>query len=520
MSLSTSLPETRTSRFIHWYDYLTFNIYFFGLTTLSQTMGLITPLLVQQFVGETQKATYYGTFRLFTLMVALLAQALMGMFSDRSTSSWGRRRPYILMGTVATAVLTVLIGFTAGMEGMTGFWVLLAIGLVQPVFSNMSQAAEQGIIPDLVPDEQRGRFSGVKALFEIPLPLILVAFTVGRLVSKGNLWAGILVAVGVLVLVMLLTMLVPEAQLKEKPQALNWWPLLRLFVMTVVFTIIILGSGQAVVLVSSALKGISSPTTIFIVMGLVGLLGMLFAVAIGVWLSVRISLSNTFTVSSLKYLTSLVSFSRVSSSDQAVPVDAERNNPSFTWWVINRLAFLVGAVNLSTFAIYFLQARLGYVKEAAAAPASRLILFVGVFILLSTLPAGWLTDRFGEKRMVAIAGLVAVVGTLIALSVPSLPVIYVGGSIIGIAAGLFYTSNWALGTLLVPKAEAGRYLGISNLAGAGAGAVGAYIGGPIADFVTAQVPQIPGFGYVLLFSIYGLLFLFSVFALLRVNTTR
>ncbi len=476
------------TRLIRWYDYLTFNVYFLGLTTLSQTMGLITPLLVQQFVGETQKATYYGTFRLFTLMVALLAQAMMGLFSDRSTSRWGRRRPYILIGAIVTAVLTILIGFTAGMEGMVGFWVLFAIGLVQPVFSNMGQAAEQAIIPDLVPEEKRGRFSGVKALLEIPVPLIVVAFTVGKLVSQGHMWAGLLVAIGVLILAMLLTLLVPERPLKETPPPAEWAPILRLVAMTVLFTLIILGLGGAVRLVGNTLHGITSPARLFIIMGLFGLLGMLVAVALGVWLSVRISLG-----------------------------DSARKNSSFTWWVINRLAFLVGVVNLSTFAVYFLQARLGYVKEAAAAPASKLILFVGIFILISTLLASWLTDWFGVKRMVAMAGLVAVVGTIIALSIPSLPVIYVGGCIIGIGAGLFYSANWALGTLLVPKEEAGRYLGISNLAGAGAGAVGAYIGGPIADFVTAQVPQVPGFGYVLLFSIYGLLFLFAVIALTQVK---
>ena len=479
------------TRLIRWYDYITFNVYFFGLTTLSQTMGLVTPLLVQQFVGESQKATYYGTFRLFTLMVALLAQALMGLLSDRSTISWGRRRPFILIGTLGTGILTILIGFTAAMEGMTGFWVLFAIGLLQPVASNMGQAAEQGIIPDLVPDEKRGRFSGVKALLEIPLPLILVAFTVGKLVSKGNMWAGLLVAVGVLVITMLLTMLVPEKPLKEAPPAMDWEPIIRLLLMTVVFTLIILGSGQLVKFIGSLLVDITSPATLFIIMGLFGLVSMLVAVAVGVWFSVRISIGNK-----------------------------AKENPSFTWWVINRLAFLVGAVNLSTFAIYVLQARLGYEKEAAAAPASQLILFVGLFILLSTLPAGWLTDRMGEKRMVAIAGLVAVVGTIIALSIPSLPAIFVGGCIIGISAGLFYTANWALGTLLVPKQEAGRYLGISNLAGAGAGAVGAYIGGPIADFITAQVPQIAGFGYVLIFTIYGLLFLFSVIALTQVKEIR
>jgi len=478
------------NRLIRWYDYITFNIYFLGLTTLSQTMGLVTPLLVQQFVGESQKATYYGTFRLFTLMVALLAQALMGMLSDRSKIGWGRRRPFILVGTLVTAILTIMIGFTAAMEGMTGFWVLLAIGLVQPVFSNMSQAAEQGVIPDLVPDEKRGLFSGVKALFEIPLPLIIVALTVGRLISKGNIWAGLLIAVGVLVVVMLLTMLIPEKPITQVPP-IDWVPFGRLILMTLVFTGIIYGSNGVVKLVSSLLTGITNTTTLFIAMGLFGLAGMLFAIVVGVWVCVRISLGNT-----------------------------AQKDPSFTWWVVNRLAFLVGAVNISTFAIYFLQARLGYVKEAAAAPASQLILIVGVFILLSTLPAGWLTDRFGEKRMVAVAGLIAVVGTLIALTIPSLPVIYVGGCIIGISFGLFYTANWALGTLLAPKEEAGRYLGISNLAGAGAGAVGAYIGGPIADFLTAQVPQIPGFGYVLLFTVYGLLFLFSILALTQIKNVR
>jgi len=479
------------SRLIRWYDYLTFNIYFFGLTTLSQTMGLVTPLLVQQFVGVSHQGTYYGNFRLYTLMVALLAQSLMGLLSDRSTLSWGRRRPFILVGTVITAVLTILIGFTTGMQGMQGFWILLAIGLFQSVAANMGQAAEQGIIPDLVPDEKRGRFSGVKALLEIPLPMIVVALLIAKQISKGNMWVALLVAIGVLVFTMLLTMLVPEKQLKETPSPINWEPFLRLFAMTGVFTLIIWGSGKLVLLVSGLLMDISSPTTIFIVMGLLGLVGMLVAVALGVWLSVRISIGNK-----------------------------ARENPSFTWWVINRLAFLVGAVNLSTFAVYFFQARLGYEKAEAATPASLLLLGVGAFIIISSVPAGWLTDRFGEKRIVAIAGLVAVAGTIIALSVPSLPVIYVGGCVIGISAGLFYTANWALGTLLVPKQEAGRYLGISNLAGAGAGAVGAYIGGPIADFVTAKVPQVAGFGYVLIFTIYGLLFLFSVIALTQVKETR
>ncbi|MBN2148065.1 MAG: MFS transporter [Anaerolineales bacterium] len=479
------------TRPIHWYDYITFSVYFLGLTTLSQTMGLVIPLLVQQFVGEAQKGTYFGTYRLWTLMVALLAQALFGLLSDRSRLRWGRRRPFIFTGTLLDLVFIVLIGFTAGMEGLNGFWIMFGVAMLLQVSSNMAHAATQGVIPDLVPEEKRGRFSGVKAMLELPVPLILVSFTVGKMVSQGNMWGGLGVGMAVIVLVMLLSMLIPEKRPDEAPKPLDWKPFLRLVMMTAVFTLIILGAGQVVQLFSDLLDPGSSPTMLFVSMGLFGLAGMAFAVGVGVWLSVQVGIGE----------------------------DAKKT-PSFTWWVVNRLAFLVGATNLSTFAVYYLQGRLGFEREKAAGPAAFLMLFVGVFILLSALPSGWLADKFGKKRMVALSGFIAALGTLVAILVPSLPVIYAGGVIIGIATGLFFASNWALGTVLVPKQEAGRYLGISNLAGAGAGAVGAYIGGPIADYFTVNVTSVPGLGYMLLFAIYGVMFLLSVLALRGVRENK
>ena len=479
------------NRMFHWYDYITINIYYLGLSTLSQTMApLVVPLLVQQFIGEERKATLYGAIRLWGLMVALLAQALWGMLSDRSTARLGRRRPFIFLGTLADLGFIAAIGFSAGLSGMSGYWLLFAMYLLLQVSSNAAQGAQQGLIPDLVPENRRGRFSAIKALFEVPLPVILVSFTVAKLIGAGNMWGGILLATGVLMLSMLLTMLVREEPLKETPPLLNWPPFVRLVLMTALFTVIILGMGEAIKYLTESLQLSArySATTQFLIVGAAGLVAMAIAVGLGVWVSVRMSVGQ-----------------------------AARENPSFTWWVVNRLAFLVGAFNLSTFAVYFLQARLGLVKEAAAKPAATLMLFVGVFIMILALISGWLVDRFSHKRLVAIAGVVAALGTLIALLVPDLTVIYIGGCFIGAATGLFYTANWALGTELVPKEQAGRYLGISNLAGAGAGAVGAYIGGPIADYFTVHVPGVPGLGYVLLFAIYGVLFLLSVVALGRVK---
>ena len=469
-------------RMLRWYDYITINIYWLGLTTISQSNGLIIPLLVQKFVGPEQQGTAFGRLRLYTLMVALLVQALMGMLSDRSTLRWGRRRPFILVGTLLNMACMIAIGASPS------YWFLFGAVVLSQIASNIAHGAEQGLIPDLVPEDRRGRFSGVKSVMEL-LPVIIVAFTVGKLVATGQMWAAILVAIGILFLSMAITMFVREAPLRETPGRLDWGPFGRLVAMTLVFMVVILGLGELVKGIGRLLGSISAVPTLLIVMGGIGLLAMATAVIVGVSASVRIGIGGK---------------------------DSQQY-PSFTWWVVNRLAFLIGATNLSGFAVYFLQARLGLKGEAAAGPASQLMMVVGILILLCALPSGWLADRIGRKRLVALSGLAAALGTVVLVLAPSMNVIYVGGCIVGAATGVFFTTNWALGTDLVPKEEAGRYLGISNLAGAGAGAVGAYIGGPIADYFTVHVPQTPGLGYVLIFAIYAALFGLSAVVLLGVR---
>ena len=146
-----------------------------------------------------------------------------------------------------------------------------------------------------------------------------------------------------------------------------------------------------------------------------------------------------------------------------------------------------------------------------------MMMVVGILILLCAVPSGWFSDRFGGKKIVAISGIAAAVGTLILILAPNIAIMYVGGAIVGAATGMFFTTNWAVGTRVVPRQEAGRYLGISNLAGAGAGAVGAYIGGPIADYFTMRVPESPAMGYMLIFGIYAALFVVSTLVLSRVH---
>lgn len=467
------------NKIIRWYHYITYNIYWFALTARSQVLTpLIIPLLIQRFVGEAAKGELLGNMRLWSLMVAVLIQALMGLLSDQSTSKYGRRRPFIVVGTIGEILIYILIGFTAGMDGMTGYWFLFLLYTLSMMTANTAHAALQGIIPDLVPEEKRGRFSGFKALFELPLPLIFVSFVIGKMVSAGNIWAALITLIVVLIVCMLITLTIKEEPLKSEKTKFDWNPIIRLFLMTAAFTVIILSSGFFVRQIMNFILLEETSYGHLLVMA-IGLLGMLVAIGIGVWSSVYISIGQKI-----------------------------QEHQNFTWWVVNRLAFLAGSTNLAGFLVYFLQERFIELQgEKAAGPAASITMFIGIFILLSAIPSGWLTDRYGTKKIILVSAILTTLGTALVLLSPSISWMYAAGCLVGAGIGFFYASNWALGTEIVPKDQAGKFLGISNLAGAGAGAVGAYIGGPIADQI----------GYTNLMTIYVVLFLFSILALAKIK---
>ena len=468
---------------LRWYDYITININWFALTTRSQTLTpLVLPLLVQQFVGEANKGSALGTIRLWALMAAVLIQALMGLLSDRNTSRFGRRRPFIFIGVVIEVIILLAIGYTANLEGMYGYWILFGLYIFSMLGSNISHAATQSLIPDLVPNEKKGLASGIKAMLELPLPLIFASFVVAGMIENGDLWGALYALIAVLIISMAITMFVREEPLTEEQPPINWTPIIRMLLMTGVFTVVILGSGWTVNLMLRSLEGLPK-TQAILLGGIGGILGMLVAVFLGVILSLQISLGEEIS-----------------------------DHRSFMWWVVNRLTFLVASTNLAGFMVYFLQERFTqYEGVEVAGPAATIVMFVGICILVSALPAGWLADKIGKKLVSAIAGILVGIGAAIVIFAPDINgIMYLGGAVVGLGVGAFYSANWALGTEIVPEGQAGKFLGLSNLAGAGAGAIGAYIGGPIADNLS----------YVLLMSIYGAMAVLSILALIFIKEPK
>ncbi len=213
---------------LHWYDLIAINLFWLGLNIRNNAVGTIfMPYLVDQFVRSEIRNTALGAMRTAGLIVAMLVQPAMGLLSDRSTSRFGRRRPFILVGVLLDLV------FLAGIALAFDYWALFAAVLLIQFSANVSHGALQGLIPDLVPQEQRGVASGIKAIFEL-LPLVLLGFTIAPLVGAGRFDWAVIVTGALLLLVMLLTVLfVKETPLREKPivplapamlRVLGCWP--------------------------------------------------------------------------------------------------------------------------------------------------------------------------------------------------------------------------------------------------------------------------------------------------------
>jgi len=485
-------------RTLRWIDHVTINAYWLGINIAS---GILTPILlpylVLLFMPEAYKNTYLATVRVVGLAVAMLVQPLAGMMSDRCTSPMGRRRPYLIAGTIGNVVFLAVIGvtplfigspadgfFEASFGITTAYALLLASTILLQVFSNVSQGPLQALLPDMVPENQRGRGSGIKAVLEL-LPVFLVIF-IGPLVDKGlvGLVTGIIAAGFVLTLIVTL-IFVHEKPLREKPAGKIGEPALRLFALTAIFVGI---TRLAVWFVNESGKfltaqGASTSAQILLI-GLAGLTAMAGSIFIGVYFGAWVGIGK----------------------------QAPKQTP-FIWWVVNRLMFLAAVTSIQGFAQFYLH---DVLKIANAATMTTVLMAsVALFLLPSAVIGGNLADRLGRRRLVAFSGVIAAAGTVLFIFSSNIPMLIASGSIIGIGAGTFMATSWALGTDLAPAEESGRYLGISNMAGAGAGIVGAGIGGPMADFFNAAKP---GLGYLVIFAIYGALFLISVLTLIKVKT--
>ena len=191
-------------------------------------------------------------------------------------------------------------------------------------------------------------------------------------------------------------------------------------------------------------------------------------------------------------------------------------NHDYVWLLISRLFVLTALVSLQAFAVFFLENAHGMQPNDAQSSQFPIILTVAVAALLSAVPGGWISNRVGRKPVLFVAIALGVVGAVTLAIGPDYWMVVAAAVPIGICSGVFLGVDWALMTDIIPKAESGRYMGISNIAVASAGPIASTVGGLLVFGVTLLALG-SGLAYRSIFVLMAVELLIGAFALRKVT---
>jgi MFS family permease len=139
---------------------------------LAMYIALMTPIVstlslkIDSVVPEAERIGALSLVTGLGALFALIANPLSGALSDRTTSRWGMRRPWLVGGVLAGVVGLVVIAFAGEIWQVAIGWIITGIGF------NSAQAAFQAVLPDQVEERRRAKVSGWLGIAQNVSPLI------------------------------------------------------------------------------------------------------------------------------------------------------------------------------------------------------------------------------------------------------------------------------------------------------------------------------------------------------------
>lgn len=164
-------------------------------------IAIVLPSQIAAIAGDTSKEFYNGLIPPVGAIVSLLITPVAGALSDRSRNRRGRRRPFMLSGTLVNIVFLLLI---AGFGSGSNIWLFLLCYMGIQLGNNWAGGPYAGLIPDVVPPDQRGSASGWMALMTA-LGTLVGALSAGQLIRDGNYWPIYLLIAVCMALMLVLT---------------------------------------------------------------------------------------------------------------------------------------------------------------------------------------------------------------------------------------------------------------------------------------------------------------------------
>ena len=183
---------------------VTLSIYWFGIQTIWGGLNItIIPGRLDDLSRDTQ-GTLLAIIMLAGAIAPIIVQPTIGVLSDYTVTRWGRRKPYIVVGSLLDVVFLAGLAFNNDFVAMVAFYFLLQVS------SNFAQGPFQGYVPDLVPAKQVGTASGLMGLM-----LTLGTIAGVGIATVGGLTDNVALATLALGVVEVVTMIVLVATVDE-----------------------------------------------------------------------------------------------------------------------------------------------------------------------------------------------------------------------------------------------------------------------------------------------------------------
>ena len=359
-------------------------------------------------------------------LFALLAPILAGWLSDRTSTRWGRRRPWILAGTAVN-----LAGL--GLLAISGAQLPLAFAymLVQLAF-NLAGGAYAAVIPDVVPPADRGRASGSLGMMQGLGAVAGLAAVTAATALFGETRTGIVVGFSAIALILAVTTAITLVSVHEPASAAAKHPPIQL------------DSTMVVAAVSGTIAVVAWIAFLFTPFSALSIAPGGLCLGAGLvagFAAARVPAIRGFFV-------------------------AFRNH-DFFWTFATRAFVMMGIYTIYPFLALYFRHVIGVHNPNTLAGYWGLAVLAGG--ILPAVIGGHLSDRWGRRKLFVYAsgGLQAAVASVLLFGlVRSVAVVFVLGVLFGIGYGLYVAVDWAIACDVLPDREksSGRDMGLWHIA--------------------------------------------------------
>jgi len=182
------------------------SLYWLGLTAIDGAVGLFVQnrLNFGGFADPLEVGRLTFLISIPAALISILIQPTIGSISDYTISRWGRRKPYIVIGSLLDIV------FLAGIASANNVLALAAFIALLSFSTNVARGPFQGYVPDLVAEKKVGLASAMVGLMQVLGNV--TGFVLVTIAVLGGVIEAAIAAVAVVELVTMLAVVVRVGQ--------------------------------------------------------------------------------------------------------------------------------------------------------------------------------------------------------------------------------------------------------------------------------------------------------------------